>query len=134
MSYTWCRDLQHPLKTQKNEENNTCIPPDQLYMFSHQIPSYRMSSNKKECIPIYYFELNLTALPTDNFQLTDEHDQAQNNILEVHSFSSHSSYTKEFDVKTYIVHSVKYMLCSLHSFDFSKDLANLYTKYETLKH
>jgi len=87
-----------------------------------------------ECIPIYSFELNPTTLPTDKFQLTEEHDQAQNNILEVHSLSSHSSYTKEFDVKTYIVDSVKYMLCSLHSFDFSKDLANLYTKYKTLQH
>jgi len=57
-----------------------------------------MSSNKKECILIYSFELNPTALPTDKFQLTKEHDQAQNNILEVHSLSYHSSYTKEFDV------------------------------------
>jgi hypothetical protein len=93
-----------------------------------------MSSNKKECILIYSFELNPTALSADNFQLTEEHDQAQSNILEVHSFSSHSSYTKEFNVKTYIVHSVKYVLCSLHYFDFSKDLANLYPKYKTLKH
>jgi len=79
-----------------------------------------MSSDVKECIAIHYFELNLTALPTDKFQLTKEHDQAQNNILEVHSLTSHSSYTRKVDMKTYIVDSVKYMLCSLHSFDFSK--------------
>lgn len=90
-----------------------------------------MSSNKKECISIYSFELNSTALPTNKFQLTYEHDQAQNNILEVHFLSSHSSYTREFDAKTYIVDLVKYKLCSLHSFDFSKDAANLYAKYKT---
>jgi len=33
-------------------------------------------------------------MPTDKFQLTDEHDQAQNNILEIYSCLSHSSYTK----------------------------------------
>ena len=91
-----------------------------------------MSNDKKKCIPIYYFELNPTALLTDKFQLTEEHDQAQNNILEVHSLSSHSSYTKEFDVKTYIVDFVEYKLYSLNSFDFSKRLANLYIKYKTL--
>ena len=37
-----------------------------------------MSRDVKECIPIHYFELNPTALPTDKFQLTDKHDQAQN--------------------------------------------------------
>jgi len=36
-----------------------------------------MSSNKKECIPIHYFDLNPTALPTYKFQVTEEHDQAQ---------------------------------------------------------
>ena len=46
-----------------------------------------MSHDKKECIPIHSFELNPTALPSDKFQLTEEHDQAQNNILEMHSFS-----------------------------------------------
>ena len=44
-----------------------------------------MSSDKEESIPIHSFELNLTVLPTDKFQLTEEHDQDQNNILEVHS-------------------------------------------------
>jgi hypothetical protein len=87
-------------------------------MFSHRIPSYKMSSDEHECIPIYYFELNHRALPTEKFQLTEEHDQAQNKILEMHSCSSHSSYTKEFDVKTYIVDLVEYMLCSLHSCEF----------------
>jgi len=57
-----------------------------------------MSSDKKECIPIHSFELNLIALSIDKFELTEEDDQAQNNILEVHSLSAHSSYTNKFDV------------------------------------
>ena len=64
-----------------------------------------MSNDKRECIPIHSFKLNLKILPTDKFQLLKEHDQAHNNILEMHSHLSHSSYTKEFDVKTYIIDS-----------------------------
>jgi len=45
-----------------------------------------MSHDRNECIPIYFFELNLTTLTIDKFQLTEEHDQSQN-ILEVHSLS-----------------------------------------------
>ena len=65
------------MKTQKNGEHNTCILPNQLYRLSHRIPSNRMGSDKKECIPIYSFELNPTPLPTDKFILTKELDQAQ---------------------------------------------------------
>jgi len=32
---------------------------------------------------MHYFELNPTELSSDKFQLTEEHDQAQNNIFEV---------------------------------------------------
>jgi len=45
-----------------------------------------MSHHKKECIPRGCFEFNLAALPTGKFHLTEEHDQAQKNLLEVHSF------------------------------------------------
>ena len=53
------------MKIQKNEERRT----------------YKMSDNRHECISIYYFELNFTAMSIDKFQLTEEHDQAQNNII-----------------------------------------------------
>jgi len=77
-------------------------------------------------------------------QLTEVHDQAQNNILEVFSLTSHSSYTREFDMKTYIVDSVKYMLCSLHSLTFQRILqistlsirqfnANIFSKLTRIK-
>jgi len=92
-----------------------------------------MSSDKQEYISNYTFELNSTALPTGKFQLTEDHDQAQNNILEMHSCSSHSSYTKEFYVKTYIVDLVEYKMCSLYSFEFPKRLPNIYFTYKTLQ-
>jgi len=44
-----------------------------------------MSHHIKECIPRGCFELNLTSLLTDKFQLTEEHDPIQRNLLEVHS-------------------------------------------------
>jgi hypothetical protein len=57
-------------------------------MLSHRIPSYKTSYKTshqiKECIPRGCFEFNLTALPTDKFQLTEEHDQTQRNLLDVH--------------------------------------------------
>jgi len=61
-----------------------CILPNQLYRLSQRIPSYKMNSDKKECIPIYSIELNPTAQLADKFQLTEGHGQAQN-ILEMHS-------------------------------------------------
>ena len=70
--------MQAPLKT-------TCIMQNQLYMLSHRIPSYKTSHHINECIPKGSFEFNLTALPTDKFQLIVEHDQTQRKLLEVHS-------------------------------------------------
>ncbi|AES86689.1 hypothetical protein MTR_4g013060 [Medicago truncatula] len=73
--------------------------PNESYRFSHQIPSYKMSNDKNECFPIYSLELYPTAIPIDMFQWTEEHDQAQKDILEMHSLSSPSSYTNDFDVR-----------------------------------
>jgi hypothetical protein len=66
-------------------EHNTCILHNQLYRFSHQIPSYKMIYHRNECIPRGCFELNFTVLQPDKFQLTEEHDPIQRNLLEVHS-------------------------------------------------
>jgi len=59
MSYTSGRDLQCALKIEKNEENNTCILPNQLYRLSHRIPSYRMSRDVKELGAFSYAPLIL---------------------------------------------------------------------------
>jgi hypothetical protein len=102
----YCKNLQVSLKTQKNEENTFCILLNKLYMFSHRIPSPKTGRDINECIPIHFFELSLTALSTDKFQLIEEYNQAQNNILEVHSLTSHYSYAREFDVRAFIVELV----------------------------
>jgi len=81
-----------------------------------------MSHYRKECIPRGCFELNLNALPTDKFQLIEEHDQAPKNLLEVDTLPWHLSYTKEFDVVTYIADLAEYMLCSLNHLTFQKGL------------
>jgi len=54
-------------------------------------------------------------MSTDKFQLTGEHNQAQNNIFEVYSLVSHSSNAREFNVRTFIVDLAEYIMCSLHS-------------------
>jgi len=79
-----------------------------------------MSYVKNECVPKYYFELNHIALSTNKFQLTEKHDQTQNNILEMHSCSSRSSYMKKFDVRTYIVDLVEYNMCSIKHLKFKR--------------
>jgi len=72
-------------KSKEWREHNISVLQNQLYKFSHRIPSYTMSIHIKECISRGCFELNLIALSTEKFQLKEEHDQAQRNLLEVHS-------------------------------------------------
>jgi len=55
---------------------------------------------------------------TNVFRTLDKKQLFVHYSLEVHSLTSHSSYTREFDVKTYIIDLVKYMLCSLYSLTF----------------
>ncbi|PNY14503.1 chaperone protein dnaJ [Trifolium pratense] len=55
-------------KTGKNGENTFCILPNELYRFSHQIPSYKMSGNEREGVPRGCFELDPAALPTEIFE------------------------------------------------------------------
>ncbi|KAK2456438.1 hypothetical protein QL285_003805 [Trifolium repens] len=50
-------------KTGKNGENTFCILPNELYKFSHQIPSYKMSGDEREGVPRGCFELDPAALP-----------------------------------------------------------------------
>ena len=70
VSYTSGRDLQCPLKIQKNEENNRCILPNQLYRVSHRILSYRMSRDVKEWSAFSYAPLILyKGIRSENIKL-----------------------------------------------------------------
>ncbi|XP_045803387.1 uncharacterized protein LOC123896967 isoform X3 [Trifolium pratense] len=55
-------------KTGKNGENTFCILPNELYRFSHQIPSYKMNGDEREGVPRGCFELDPAALPTEMFE------------------------------------------------------------------
>ena len=55
-------------KNQNNGENLFCIPPNELYRFSHHIPSYKMSGDEREGVPRDCFELDPAALPTYIFE------------------------------------------------------------------
>ncbi|KAL1341597.1 hypothetical protein HN51_028120 [Arachis hypogaea] len=52
---------------QKNEngKNTFSIPPNELYRFSHQIPSCKMTGSEREGVPRGSFELDPAAVPPD---------------------------------------------------------------------
>lgn len=49
--------------TEKHRQNPFKIPPNELYRFSHQIPSVRMTGKEREGVPKGSFELDPAALP-----------------------------------------------------------------------
>ncbi|KAL2325455.1 hypothetical protein Fmac_024513 [Flemingia macrophylla] len=54
-------------KIRKNEVNMFYVLPNELYRFSHRIPSYKMTGNEREGVPIGSFELDPAALPVNLF-------------------------------------------------------------------
>ncbi|KEH41511.1 DNAJ heat shock amino-terminal domain protein [Medicago truncatula] len=55
-------------KTRKNGANTFHILPNELYKFSHRVPSYKMSVDERKDVPKDCFELDTAALPTDIFE------------------------------------------------------------------
>ncbi|KAK7337840.1 hypothetical protein VNO77_18427 [Canavalia gladiata] len=47
------------------------VPPNELYRFSHQIPSYKMTGNEREGVPRGSFELDPAGLPNSLFEVGD---------------------------------------------------------------
>ncbi|XP_019452238.1 PREDICTED: uncharacterized protein LOC109354295 [Lupinus angustifolius] len=60
-------------KTKKGT-NIFCVRPNELYRFSHRIPSYKMTGNEKEGVPSGSFELDPAALPSNLFEVGDSGD------------------------------------------------------------
>ncbi|KAL5068679.1 hypothetical protein RYX36_019566 [Vicia faba] len=58
-------------KTGKNGENTFCVLPKELYRFSHQVPSYKMTGDEREGVPKGCFELDPAALPANIFEAAD---------------------------------------------------------------
>ncbi|RDX79090.1 DnaJ-like subfamily B member 12, partial [Mucuna pruriens] len=48
-----------------------CIPPNELYRFSHRIPSYKMTGAEREDVPRGSFELDPAGLPNSLFEVGD---------------------------------------------------------------
>ncbi|TKY52174.1 DnaJ-like subfamily B member 12 [Spatholobus suberectus] len=58
-------------KTEKSGVNMFYVLPNELYRFSHQIPSHKMTGNEREGVPRGSFELDPAALPTNLFEVGD---------------------------------------------------------------
>lgn len=48
-----------------------CIPPNELYRFSHRIPSCKMTGSEREDVPRGSFELDPAGLPNSIFEVVD---------------------------------------------------------------
>ncbi|CAJ1960954.1 unnamed protein product [Sphenostylis stenocarpa] len=48
-----------------------CIKPDEIYRFSHRIPSYKMTGAERKGVPSGSFELDPAGLPTCLFEVDD---------------------------------------------------------------
>ncbi|KAK7344210.1 hypothetical protein VNO77_13564 [Canavalia gladiata] len=66
-------------KIEKNGVNIFCVPPNELYRFSHRIPSFTMTGNEKEGVPRGSFELDPAALPTNLFEVGDSGNEKMMN-------------------------------------------------------
>ncbi|XP_061347361.1 uncharacterized protein LOC133292888 [Gastrolobium bilobum] len=64
---------------EKNGVNLFCVPPNELYRFSHRIPSYKMTGNEREGVPSGSFELDPAGLPINLLKVGDV--KMENGIL-----------------------------------------------------
>nr|KYP37731.1 DnaJ isogeny subfamily B member 12 [Cajanus cajan] len=53
-----------------------CIPPNELYRFSHRVPSYKMTGAEREDVPKGSFELDPAGLPNSLFEVGMNNGQA----------------------------------------------------------
>ncbi|KAK4256970.1 hypothetical protein QN277_006623 [Acacia crassicarpa] len=62
---------------QQFERNGTsffCVPPNELYRFSHRVPSFKMTGDERDCVPCGSFELDPAGLPVDLFGVGNTSD------------------------------------------------------------
>ncbi|CAL5194680.1 unnamed protein product [Lathyrus oleraceus] len=56
-------------QTVQNEVGLFCVPPNELYRFSHRVPSFMMSGGERKDVPKGSFELDPAGLPKSVFQV-----------------------------------------------------------------
>ncbi|KAJ1417079.1 hypothetical protein SESBI_16764 [Sesbania bispinosa] len=61
-------------QTVQNGISLFCVPPNELYRFSHRIPSYKMTGDEREGVPKGSFELDPAGLPNSLFEAGDSGD------------------------------------------------------------
>ncbi|KAK7269276.1 hypothetical protein RIF29_21998 [Crotalaria pallida] len=61
-------------KAGKNRTKSLHVLPDELYRFSHRIPSYRMTGKERKGVPSGSFELDPAALPSNFYEVRDSGD------------------------------------------------------------
>lgn len=61
-------------QTVQNGISLFCVPPNALYRFSHRIPSYKMTGDEREGVPMGSFELDPAGLPSNLFIVGDTGD------------------------------------------------------------
>ncbi|XP_061348457.1 uncharacterized protein LOC133293855 [Gastrolobium bilobum] len=99
---------------QQNVQNGIClfcVPPNELYRFSHRIPSYKMAGDEKEGVPRGSFELDPAGLPNSLFEVGDpgdvikEHEMLNNGV----NFPCHESskWKVEQSVSNESIHKAK---------------------------
>uniref|UniRef100_A0A803QJ88 J domain-containing protein n=1 Tax=Cannabis sativa TaxID=3483 RepID=A0A803QJ88_CANSA len=62
-----------------NETAPFQIPPNELYRFSHRIPSFRMTGDEREDVPKGSYEFDPASLPPSFFKVCDEEDVKMDN-------------------------------------------------------
>lgn len=68
-------------QTVQNGISLCCIPPNELYRFSHRVPSFVMTGKEREGVPSGSFELDPAGLPMSVFQVGDNGDMKDNGKL-----------------------------------------------------
>ncbi|KAK7284306.1 hypothetical protein RJT34_19051 [Clitoria ternatea] len=66
-------------QTMQNRISLFCVPPNELYRFSHQIPSYKMTGNERAGVPKGSVELDPASLPIGLFEVDDHGDVKMEN-------------------------------------------------------
>ncbi|KAG6588449.1 hypothetical protein SDJN03_17014, partial [Cucurbita argyrosperma subsp. sororia] len=88
--------------TEKHRLNSFKIAPNELYRFSHQVPSVRMTGREREGIPKGSFELDPAALPpniNDHVDLTNIKKETDNAAAPGIIDSSHDCESPEAEVE-----------------------------------
>ncbi|KAK8712925.1 hypothetical protein V6N13_148153 [Hibiscus sabdariffa] len=86
--------------TDFDEEAGVVVSSRELYRFSHQIPSFRMTGKEREDVPVGSFELDPASLPTNLDELVDPgEDMCDCNLTQTKGSSTSIDAVKNTDTQ-----------------------------------